>query len=143
MARERLRKFTEAIQDWDKAIELSSIAEQPGPRAGRATVRLGLGQVADAVAEVDELTRSASGSGDQWYNFACVYAVASGKSADKKQEYANRAMDLLQKAVKAGWRDAAHISKDTDLDPLRGRDDFKTMIEELAKKSPAKPEQKP
>jgi eukaryotic-like serine/threonine-protein kinase len=143
MARERLRKFTEAIQDWDKAIELSSIAEQPGPRAGRATVRLRLGQVAEAVAEVDELTRSASGSGDQWYNFACVYAVASGKSAAQRQAYADRAMDLLRKAVQAGYNDAAHMAKDTDLDPLRGRDDFRKLIEGLAKKSPPGPEAKP
>ncbi len=52
-------------------------------------------------------------------------------------------MDLLQKAVKAGYNDAAHMAKDTDLDPIRGRDDFKKLIEELAKKSPAKPEPKP
>ena len=52
-------------------------------------------------------------------------------------------MDLLRNAVKAGWNDAAHMAKDTDLDPIRGRDDFKKLIEELAKKSSAKPEPKP
>ena len=52
-------------------------------------------------------------------------------------------MDLLRKAVKAGWNNAAHMAKDTDLDPIRGRDDFKKLIEELAKQSPAKPESKP
>ena len=95
------------------------------------------------VAEVAELTKNAKWNSGQWYNFACVCAVASGKSADKKQEYADRAMDLLQTAVKAGWSDAAHMAKDTDLDPIRGRDDFKKLIEELAKKSPANSEPKP
>ena len=141
-AYERLRKFTEAIQDWDRAIELSPIAEQPGRRAARATTRLQMGQVAEAVAEVDELTRNASWSGAQWYDFACVYAVASGKAADKKQAYADRAMDLLRKAVRAGYNDAAHMARDSDLDPIRGREDFKKLIEGLAKRSPGQPEPK-
>ena len=59
--------------------------------------------------------------------------MASGKSADKKQEYADRAMELLQQAAKAGYKDAAHLAKDTDLDPLRDRDDFKKLVELLSK----------
>ena len=66
-------------------------------------------------------------------------AVAGGKIADKKQQYADRAMELLRKAVKAGYKDAAHMKKDTDLDALRGREDFKKLLAELDKSSPAKP----
>ncbi len=116
------------------------------------------------MAEVAELTKSPRWDSSQWYDFACVYAARQRQERrgsaevvqlrllllhrqrqerDKKQEYADRAMDLLQKAVKAGYNDAAHMAKDTDLDPIRGRDDFKKLIEELAKKSPAKPEPKP
>jgi hypothetical protein len=40
--------------------------------------------------------------------------------------------------VKAGDRNAAHMAKDTDLDPLRGREDFKKLIADLEKKSPPK-----
>jgi hypothetical protein len=40
-------------------------------------------------------------------------------------------MELLQKAGKAGNKDAAHMKKDTDLDPLRGREDFKKLLTEL------------
>ena len=50
-------------------------------------------------------------------------------------------MDLLRIAVKAGYNDGAHMANDTDLDPIRGREDFKKLVGELAKKSPAKPEQ--
>ena len=46
--------------------------------------RIQNGQVAEAVAEVDELTRGGGWNATQWYDFACVYAVASGKIADKK-----------------------------------------------------------
>ena len=33
------------------------------------------------------------------------------------------AKELLQKAVKAGYKDTAHMAKDSDLDSLRGRED--------------------
>lgn len=48
-------------------------------------------------------------------------------------------MALLHRAVKAGYKDAAHMAKDTDLDPLRERGDFKKLMRELAKQpEPAK-----
>ena len=49
---------------------------------------------------------------------------------------ADSAMVCLQKAVQAGWKDAARVKKDTDLDPLREREDFKKLIAELEKKFP-------
>ena len=85
------------------------------------------------MAEVAELTKTPFWPAPQWYDFACVYAVASGKIADKKDEYAKRAVELLQQAVKAGYKDAAHMKRDTDLDPLRDRADFKKMLAELEK----------
>ena len=45
-------------------------------------------------------------------------------------------MELLAKAVQAGYQDAAHMKKDTDLDPLREREDFKTLLAELVQKFP-------
>jgi eukaryotic-like serine/threonine-protein kinase len=130
-AYDALTKPAEAIKDWDRAIELSPPTEQLGFRASRATSRLQAGLVAEAVAEVAELTKSSNWNANQWYDFACIYAVASGKIADEKQEYADRAMELLRKAVKAGYKDAAHMAKDTDLDSLRGREDFKKLMAEL------------
>ena len=87
------------------------------------------------MAEVAELTKKPSWTAGQWYNFACVYSFASAKIADKKNEYADRAMELLQKAVKAGWNDAKHTANDTDLDPLRDREDFKKLLADLEKKA--------
>jgi hypothetical protein len=68
---------------------------------------------------------------------------ASGKSAAKKQEYADQAMALLRQAMKAGFHDAAHMRKDTDLDALRTRADFRQLLAELERKSPGKPEKQP
>jgi tetratricopeptide (TPR) repeat protein len=134
IARGRLQKHAEAVSDWDRTIELSPGPEGPPFRAARATARLEAGQVADAVAEVAELTKGSKWSADDWYNFACVYAVAGGKVVDRKQEYAGRAMELLRQAVKAGYKDAAQLSKDTDLAVLREREEFKKLLAELEKK---------
>jgi tetratricopeptide (TPR) repeat protein len=141
VAYDNLRKFSEAVADWDKAIELSSPVEKGMMRAARANSRVQAGQVAEAIAEVAELTMSEGWPATEWYNFACVYSVANGKIADKKQEYADRAMELLHKAVQAGWKDAAHMAKDSDLDSLRDREDFKKLMGELqaAAKTPKKP----
>src|SRR5262245_52665089 len=129
-----LQKFTEAVKDWDQAIELSPVAEQARLRARRASSQVKAGRVAEAVAEAAELTKSSNWDGGQWYDFACIYAIASGKSAEKKSEYADQAMGLLQRAVKAGYKDTSQVARDQDLDPLRTRDDFKKLLAELAKK---------
>jgi tetratricopeptide (TPR) repeat protein len=131
MAYDALNKHAEAIQDWDRAIELDPGCEQPACRAGRAISRLQVGQTAEAVAEVEELTKATKWSADDWYNFACVNAVASSKIADHKAEYADRAMNLLRQAVKAGYKDAAHLGSDPDLAPLRQRGDFLKLLAEL------------
>ena len=128
---DRLDKSAEALKDRDKAVELSPSDKQPIYRSQRATSRLRAGQVAEAAAEMAELTESDTNDAGHWYNFACFYAVASGKVAAKKQEYGDRAMELLKKAVAAGFRDAAHMAKDTDLDPLRDRADFKQLVASL------------
>jgi hypothetical protein len=47
-------------------------------------------------------------------------------------------MAWLRKAVAAGFKDAGQMAKDSDLDALREREDFKKLMAELAA-SPAKP----
>jgi hypothetical protein len=85
---------------------------------------------------------------DSLYDAACYRAVvaavqaktpgADGKTpgadaARLAKEDADRAMEWLHKAVKAGYKDAAHMKKDTDLDALRERADFKKLLAELEK----------
>jgi tetratricopeptide (TPR) repeat protein len=45
--------------------------------------------------------------------------------------YGDAAMKVLKDAIGKGYKDAAHMKKDTDLDPLRQREDFKKLIAEL------------
>ncbi len=135
-AHDALAKPAEAVKDWDKAIEFSTPEYQPSLRASRAMSRVKAGQVAEAVAEIAELRKLPGWTAVQLYDFACMYSVAAGKIADKKAEYADAGMELLAKAVKAGYKDAAHMKRDTDLDPLRGREDFRKLLADLEAKFP-------
>jgi hypothetical protein len=47
-------------------------------------------------------------------------------------------MDLLRQAVKAGFKDAGQIKKDTDLAPLCGRQDLQKLLAELEPKTKEK-----
>ena len=81
--------------------------------------------------------------GDSLYDAACLHALVAGvirdqdATANGEKTEADRAMDLLRKAVASGYRDAARMNKDTDLDVLRSRPDFVTLLAELAT-APAK-----
>ena len=78
---------------------------------------------------------------DSMYNAACFRAVAAGLYAKQNQPAeaqadADRAMAWLTKAVAAGYRDRAHIEQDVDLDALRGRPDFRKLVESLPYTAP-------
>jgi tetratricopeptide (TPR) repeat protein len=138
-----LGKRAEAAKDWDRVVEFCPPQQQPFFRAGRATARLAAGRVADAVAEVAELTKLQGWGAVQLYNFACVYAAASTKLPDPMRALANRAVELLASAVTAGYTDVARLKADADLDALRTRADFQALVAELEQKFPPKREVAP
>lgn len=95
-----------------------------------------LQKLADANPKIPNYRSGLAGS---LYDIACLYAITSGKHVDKPEKAkaeADKAMDSLRKAVSAGYKDAAHMKKDTDLDSLRGRDDFQKLMAELEAKAP-------
>ncbi len=138
-----LQKPAEAVKDWDRALLISTPTEQQEVRASRVYSLTHVGRIAEAVADIAELEKASNWNAEQWYVFASVYSVAGGKIADKKAEYGDRAMELLRQAVKAGWKDAAHMKQDTDLDPLRDRADFQKLLADLEVKYPPPPEVAP
>jgi non-specific serine/threonine protein kinase/serine/threonine-protein kinase len=87
---------------------------------------------------------------DSVYCDACFHVVTAGvlratnkstagqRSADEECDHA---MVLLKQAIAAGFNSVAHMKKDPDLDPLRGRDDFKKLVAQLegAKEQRPKP----
>ena len=71
------------------------------------------------------------------YLSLCIPIVAKHDKLDDKQRkeaaqfYGDAAMKILRDAVSKGFKNVAHMKQDTDLDPLRQREDFKKLIAEL------------
>ena len=94
-----------------------------------------------ATAEMwEKLKRTDSGS---LYDAACMRAVTAavikkalktpGADANRlAKEEADRAMAWLKQAVAAGFKDAAHLMQNKDLDVLRDLQDFKELVAKLA-----------
>src|SRR5262245_6336887 len=67
----------------------------------------------------------------------CVPIAAKHDKLDATQReeaaksYGDASMKLLRDAVSKGYKDVAHMKNDTDLDPLRQRDDFHKLVAEL------------
>jgi tetratricopeptide (TPR) repeat protein len=64
------------------------------------------------------------------YDSACEFAlcVPIAGNAIRKQSLSDEAMATLNAAVAAGYSDGAWMSRDTDLIPLRDRDDFRRLV---------------
>jgi hypothetical protein len=83
------------------------------------------------------------------YNAACVFCWCSAAarrdrellSSDREQlagRYLDRAMELLREVKTTGYFKLAHpvhvLKTDKDLDPLRQRDDFQKLLQEVEQK---------
>jgi serine/threonine protein kinase/tetratricopeptide (TPR) repeat protein len=132
-ALDQLGLHEDAVKDWDQAVALSPAALQGFFKAQRALSQVKAGQVAEAIAAVAQLAKSTNWPATAWYDFARVYALASAQDHDKKETYASRAVELLQRAVQTGYNNVDHLKQDADLNPLRGRDDFQKIIEAVSK----------
>jgi tetratricopeptide (TPR) repeat protein len=103
---------------------------------------MGLGDHARLATTADELARSSYNPANDSYNAACFLCrcvtlagkdaqLAEAKRKELAQRYADRALALLLQAVSRGYKDAAHMKKDPDLEPLRARPDFKKLRADL------------
>ena len=82
---------------------------------------------------------------DILFETACCHATlaglagraGSGVSAAEGEQEAAKAMECLGRAVANGYRNANEFRIESALDPLRNRPDFKKLMAELEKNSPA------
>jgi WD40 repeat protein/tetratricopeptide (TPR) repeat protein/tRNA A-37 threonylcarbamoyl transferase component Bud32 len=119
---------------------------QRGYLETRAEERLLRGDHAEAVAAGEELAKLVpDGGGNNAYNGACYAARAialleadRSLDADRRKElaeaYAGRSLGLLRQSTERGFRDAAHVATDDDLAAVRGREDFRKLVETLRPK---------
>jgi hypothetical protein len=69
--------------------------------------------------EKKKYTEDISGA---YYNLACTYSLTNNKE---------KALNNLEKSIKAGWFKYSHIQRDTDLDNIRKEPGFNTIIEPI------------
>jgi tetratricopeptide (TPR) repeat protein len=106
------------------AVHAGLLEQQDAVRTAEACRDLGYNAPDDAYAAARYLSR-------------CIPIVAKhGKLNDKQRKeaaqfYADAAMKMLHDAVNKGYKDVAQVKKDTDLDALRQRADFRKLVAEL------------
>lgn len=83
-------------------------------------------QYGAAVENLTLLTLIAPDNPRVLYNLACAYALNRDR---------NRALETLRRAVDKGFKDAAAIERDKDLETLRDDAAYKQIIEDLKKRS--------
>jgi tetratricopeptide (TPR) repeat protein len=135
---DQLHRYGEAVAAWDRAIELDDGSMRSRFRLPRAYGLSRSGNHRAASAAVDELAQVPNLQGATLFNLACIEAqccAASGDDAVLRASYGARAIALLGQARAAGYfKDAAGIDqlkKDGDLEALRGRDDYRQLLQEL------------
>lgn len=91
-----------------------------------------------AVAVAESLVNSPNPARGTIYSAACLYSQAStaDDSADRREEFAARAVELLRRAIDLGMNDAERIDKDTDLESLREREDYRKLLVQLRPEKP-------
>jgi WD40 repeat protein/serine/threonine protein kinase len=142
---EAMRDFKEAC-DRLRALKKSNRGnERVASGLGTELLAYGAGlrandHIADARLAIDEGRQALESlrhpAAMDLYNLACAFsglsvlpdAGASGPGSARREELAARAMDFLRRALAAGMTDYALMDRDGDLDPLRGRSDFRDLM---------------
>jgi serine/threonine protein kinase/tetratricopeptide (TPR) repeat protein len=114
-------------------------------RVGRAVALAQTGDFAQAAKSIDEMARQEGLTPVDLFNVACVYARCleaadndvKRPAADRArltEQYAGRAMDALRQALARGFRDVPVLRTEPDLAPLRRREDFQKLLQEVGGK---------
>lgn len=136
---ESLEQYTEAVRDWDRVVELDPGSQKWLNRVLRAATLARAGDHVRATSEAKALAADPAVIPDGRYNLACAYALSiEAVTADDRlpaeererlaEQYAAASIALLKKLAEDGYFDdvqhARTLKEDSDLDPLRERDEF-------------------
>jgi tetratricopeptide (TPR) repeat protein len=145
-------RWAEAIRDLEQARDRFRILMQASPGDDRVASQLGisLGYLGNALSDEHRLAEAREAIRESCrvlkairqptsvdlYNLACSYAnlttLAEPGSAPpdtaERETMADRAMEALRRSIATGMTDFSIIERDHDLDPLRGRPDFRALL---------------
>jgi tetratricopeptide (TPR) repeat protein len=124
-----LKQHAEAAKDWDRAIDLDDGRMRPAFRLQRALSLVHADEPAQALRQAEEVLQDKNLPAGMLYDLACVHALCA--VATKEEKTAAKAVDLLRQAVAKGYKEVEHMRKDSDLDSLRQREDFKKLVADL------------
>ena len=129
-----LDRYAQALEDWDRALELDNGRYHLQLRLRRASNLLNLKDHARAAADAAAIAGTSTATAEDLYNAACVYALCSqlaSADAPLADSYAGHAVRLLRLAVAKGFDDVEHMKQDADLETLRSREEFQQLIKDL------------
>jgi serine/threonine-protein kinase len=141
-----LGRHREAIADWHQAVRLAAGKDRFLFRVNRVLCLAAAGDYRQSATEAEELARAKGIPGETCYNLACSFALNVGTASrdvsrplperEKNAEaWARQALALLERACQGGYfknpKVFAQLKKDTDLDFLRSRDDFRNWLKQL------------
>ena len=148
------KEYAAARRMYEEALPHHQAALQANPRhpayrqffrnnrEGLTETLIELGEHGAAAVTASQFLEAAVDPANDTYEAACYFArcvplaeknkqLSEVKSKELAQSYGDKAMAALRPAIQNGYKDAAHMKKDTDLDALRGRDDFKKLLGDL------------
>ncbi len=137
----RLKQREGADGEYRKALALYERPPLAGSaslhdRGATAVVLARCGRDVEAAARADALCQAAPRSGSARFDAACCYAVCAAKAADtaRQAEYRRKAVAALREAAGPGYKDAAALETDPDLDALREAPAFQALVADLKKR---------
>ena len=135
--------FAQAAKDLDFALQQPA-QEVPWLLDMRVRSLLKDQNLAAAAESAAKMKERAGDKAELLYNAACAYALCAGVAEQAKREVADavpetpgseklteEALALLKQAVAQGFKNAAHMKQDKDLDALRARADFQKLLAKL------------
>lgn len=156
-------KPLEARETCDRAVKVRERLLQENPKSPafssglafslrrRGLARRDMNDLAGAAEDTQRASdfweRLASRSGEDQFECACAHATLAGLAgkegspvaADQSGAQADRAIELLRSSVSAGYRNVDSFRSEQALDPLRKRNDFTQLLEDLERKASAAP----
>ncbi len=91
-----------------------------------------LGEVNDAAKIADRIAAGPNVDNEMRYDLARTYAMCSKASEGEKAEaFALKSVDTIRTAIREGYKDRISINVEADLDSIRDRGDFKTLMTDL------------